>query len=627
MTPNSPNVLLTGRRCRATNEHAFKPTQEGQQVRPPIVLAAFVAASLALPATAEAKCSVGQMLQLPITMSGLRPMAPARINGHDVKFIVDSGAFYSSISPGSAAELALRLTAAPANLRVTGIGGEARMSVTKVKQFGLGEATLPNVEFLVGGSETGSIGLLGQNVLGIGDAEYDFNNGTVRLMKSKDCRNVNLAYWATGKDIAVSTLEIDSPTLVAQHTAGTVYLNGVKIRAIFDTGSPTTMMTKTAAARAGIKPDMDGVSAAGSVGGIGRRFSQSWIGPFQSLKIGDEEIRKIRLRFADLGDVSYDMLIGADFFLSHRVYVSNAQRQMFFTYNGGPVFDLSVKRAAQMAAAEEKKSVEAGGEAEDAATEPKTAQEFSQRGNARAARRDLKGALADMDRAVELAPENAEYHFERGRTLMMNGKPEDARADLDRALSLKPDYPEALLVRATTRLRTGNRAGARTDLDMIDHSVPDAADIRLRVAGLYEDIAGPDAAIAQYDRWIAAHPDDNRLPSALNGRCWARARAGRDLDKAIGDCDRALRLRPRTAAYLDSRGLARLRNGDLDKALADYNAALAIEPNMAWSLYGRGIVEHKKGMAEQAKADITAAVALRKDLPEQAKKIGLDVPK
>lgn len=594
-------------------------------MRPPIVLAALVAVLLALPATAQAKCSVGQMLQLPVTMSGLRPLAPAKINGKDVKFIVDSGAFYSSISPGSAAELDLRLTAAPANLRVTGIGGEARMSIGKVKDFGIGEATLHNVEFLVGGSESGSIGLLGQNVLGIGDAEYDFNGGAVRLMKSKDCKNVNLAYWATGKNIAVSMLEIESPTLGAPHTAGTVFLNGVKIRAVFDTGAPTTMMTKAAAARAGIKPDMEGVSAAGSVGGIGRRFSQSWIGPFQSLKIGDEEIRKIRLRFADLGDVSFDMLIGADFFLSHRVYVSNTQRQMFFTYNGGPVFDLSVKRAAEMAAAEEKKAASATGEGEDA-TAPKTAQEFSQRGNARAARRDETGALADMNRAVELAPDNAEYRFQRALALLITGKPVEARSDLDRAVSLRPDYPEALLLRASARLRTRDPIGARSDLVAADRALPDASDMRLKIANYYQDLDDPDASIPQYDRWIAAHPDDNRLPSALNSRCRARARAGRDLDKAISDCDRALRLRPRTAAYLDSRGLTHLRNGDLDKALADYNAALAIEPKMAWSLYGRGIVEQKKGMAEQGKADIAAAIAFRKDLPRQAKKMGLDVP-
>jgi len=38
------------------------------------------------------------------------------------------------------------------------------------------------------------------------------------------------------------------------------------------------------------------------------------------------------------------MLIGADFFLSHRVYVASSQNRLYFTYNGGPVFDLSPAR-------------------------------------------------------------------------------------------------------------------------------------------------------------------------------------------------------------------------------------------------------------------------------------------
>ena len=48
-----------------------------------------------------------------------------------------------------------------------------------------------------------------------------------------------------------------------------------------------------------------------------------------------------------------------------------------------------------------------------------------------------------------------------------------------------------------------------------------------------------------------------RSPSA--GRCWARALTGRDLDKALADCDRALRLAPKTPEFLDSRGLVHLR--------------------------------------------------------------------
>lgn len=40
------------------------------------------------------------------------------------------------------------------------------------------------------------------------------------------------------------------------------------------------------------------------------------------------------------------MLIGADFFLSHRIYVASSQGKLYCTYNGGPVFDLAATRAA-----------------------------------------------------------------------------------------------------------------------------------------------------------------------------------------------------------------------------------------------------------------------------------------
>ena len=90
---------------------------------------------------------------------------------------------------------------------------------------------------------------------------------------------------------------------------------------------------------------------------------------------------------------------------------------------------------------------------------------------------------------------------------------------------------------------------------------------------------------------------------------------GRDLDKALADCNTALRLRPGTANMLDSRGLVRLRMGDLDKAIADYDAALATAPKMAWSLYGRGVAEQRKGLTSRGEADIAAAAAINPSCP------------
>jgi tetratricopeptide (TPR) repeat protein/predicted aspartyl protease len=577
--------------------------------------AALLAGVSALPASAaENKCKIGQLLELPVTMSGLRPLVPVTINGKTVRMMADSGAFYSLISPGPAAELGLKLGAPPGGLRITGIGGSASVSVAKVKDFGIGPATLHNVEFIVGGSETGSTGLLGQNVLGIADVEYDLAGAAIRLMRPHDCDRANLAYWSGDKP--VSQLDIAAPTPLQPHTTGTVFLNGVKIRAMFDTGAGTSILTTAAAARAGIRPDMPDVEPAGYGGGLGRRSIRTWIGRFQSLKIGDEEIRKIRLRFGDIGGGEFDMLIGADFFLSHRVYVSNAQHRMYFTYNGGPVFDLTVRKEEAVAAGEPEESAKpAGG--------PATAEQFSLRGNALAARRDFPGALADLTRACELAPDNAEYRYQRAMVLARTGKHTEAIADLDRAVTLKHDYPEALLFRASLRIGD-DKAAARGDVDAAERVVAAQSDLRLSIAEFYAQFDDPAAAIAQYDRWIAAHPDDSRLGGALNGRCWSRALVGRDLDKAISDCDRALRLHPKSAAFLDSRGLARLRNGDLDKALADYNAALALEPKQAWSLYGRGIIEQRKGLAANARADIAAAIALRPGLPAEARKMGLE---
>jgi len=113
------------------------------------------------------------------------------------------------------------------------------------------------------------------------------------------------------------------------------------------------------------------------------------------------------------------------------------------------------------------------------------------------------------------------------------------------------------------------------------------------------------------------------MPVALNARCWARALTGQALALAIADCNSALRMRPNTAAYLDSRGLVCLRQRNYDKAIADYDAALHVQPKMPWSLYGRGLAKQGKGITAEADADIAAAKALEPGIADTARKYGI----
>jgi tetratricopeptide (TPR) repeat protein len=149
------------------------------------------------------------------------------------------------------------------------------------------------------------------------------------------------------------------------------------------------------------------------------------------------------------------------------------------------------------------------------------------------------------------------------------------------------------------------------------------SNLRLEIGELYSDLDRYEAAVTQFDLWVAVHDDDRDLPAALNGRCWARALAGRDLDKALADCNTAVRLTRRSADVLDSRGLVHLRRGEFDRAIADYDAALAQKPTTAWSLYGRGLAELRTGAKAQGDADLAAAAVVAPHLAERAAKLGL----
>ena len=584
--------------------------------------AALVGLSLsAAPVLAMADCRMLKLAELSVTMSGLRPLVAARINGADARFLADSGAFYSMITSANAEQYKLKLHRAPANLRVEGVGGRAEASATYVEELTLADQTIRHIEFLVGGSElgNGAVGLLGQNVLGIADAEYDLARGVIRLMRpGEGCEKVLLAYWVTTQPYSV--IDIDWARGKTSPAAGTAYLNGTRIRVVFDTGAGSSFLTRRAAEHAGFTPTGAGVVPAGFGHGLGSQSYQTWIAPFASFKLGDEEIRDTRLRVGDADLPTGDMLLGADFFLSHHVYVANSRDKLYFTYNGGPVFNLA-QLPPKPAGTDP--PLGASSQGKDDEREPTDAAGFARRGAAYAARRDFEHAISDLTRACELDPTGASYFRQRGLARWSNGQPDLAMSDLDQALKLAPDDIDALMLRAGLRLASHDISAASTDLETVDRLASKEADVRLEIAGLYSRADMLTAALSQYDLWIAAHPRDADLARAKNGRCWVRALLGSDLDKALKDCDDALRMIDKSPQFLDSRGLVLLRLGEYDRSIADYDASLNLKPRSAWSLYGRGVARLRKGMAAEGRSDMAAAAAIQPSIAEEAGRHGI----
>jgi tetratricopeptide (TPR) repeat protein len=269
-------------------------------------------------------------------------------------------------------------------------------------------------------------------------------------------------------------------------------------------------------------------------------------------------------------------------------------------------------------------------ELKNVADQPADAAALMKRGTEYAARKDYKDALADLEKACELAPREPDYFYALGSVQLQSGHPDLALQAFNRTLELKPDDVPALLAHA--RLSSDDHARSKKDLDTIDRIVAPEDDQRLETGLSYDAIGELPAAIHQYDLWLSSHIDaGTRRVIALDARCRALAEADQNLDQALKDCNDALRqlengndvrgsavlIRQHAGANPDilaSRGLAELRRGDFDRAIKDYDDAVAARPKTAEYRFARGLAELRAGRQAKGQADIAAATALQKDI-------------
>lgn len=278
-----------------------------------VATCATAALLAAFPAAAACKLSA---VAIPVTVSGApgapaAPMVEVKVNGKPGLFLIASGAAVNTISAKYAASQKL----APSNGIVT------------VAKFEVAGSTLTNAAFArVDQVEAGADGVLGQTLLHQMDVEYDLPDGKVLLAKADGCENSNMVHWPTKDDISVMPLL--APANGAPLTETGILVNGVVLRALFDTASPFSVITEAAAAKAGVKTTDPGVAPMRGAHG-------QWLGQF-TVNVGGEEVKNAPLEIAATKDSYYDVLIGADYFKTHHLYVAYGQNKIYATRAGFP---------------------------------------------------------------------------------------------------------------------------------------------------------------------------------------------------------------------------------------------------------------------------------------------------
>ena len=288
--------------------------------------------------------------------------------------------------------------------------------------------------------------------------------------------------------------------------------------------------------------------------------------------------------------------------------------------------------------------------------DPKLALAYYGRGILLATReRAYNRAIADFDRVLTLDPANTRALVHRGEAYSQVGDFGHALADLNRAIQLDARDPSAFVTRGLVQQRRGAFDAALADFNAALNVYPrDQQALRNRGA-LYAAFGRQDEAIKDFDAVIQMNRNDpyaffNRgfahfgrqeyelalidystaldldptMGQAYLNRCLTRTIQGRELVKALADCDHALKLLPLSIPVRETRGFIYLKLGDPAIAAAEYEAALQMDANRPLALYGLGLARIRTGRKDEGEAKQAAAVALSPDIAKQFSIYGVE---
>lgn len=153
---------------------------------------------------------------------------------------------------------------------------------------------------------------------------------------------------------------------------------------------------------------------------------------------------------------------------------------------------------------------------------------------------DREGCLSDLDRAVELGPDQFEPRFARALMRALLGRLAEAEADAAKAVELDPRNVEALLMLGQIRQKAGDRVGARSAYAQALAVSPEETRARLSLGICLFEEGDWDACAQELSRAIAAN---DRLAPAyrFRGEAWLKLKRYRE---ALEDLTRASELDP-----------------------------------------------------------------------------------
>ena len=211
---------------------------------------------------------------------------------------------------------------------------------------------------------------------------------------------------------------------------------------------------------------------------------------------------------------------------------------------------------------------------------------------------DQREPIDRWQTAIRLDPDSAVTHFKRALALWReSGKEAETLADLNRAIELAPDFAQAYYNRGLVSPAAGrcgrcparSGPGHRIRICRAAKRSTTAASCRRHVGRMTHGIGGMGPMGGSY------------VPSVA----WSHSSM-----VPTDDFDQALAIGPPRAEFYNNRGVLHVRDGHLDQALADFDEAIRIYPDFLPAWANRALTRARLGQVDLALDEVRTMVEI-----------------
>lgn len=214
-------------------------------------------------------------------------------------------------------------------------------------------------------------------------------------------------------------------------------------------------------------------------------------------------------------------------------------------------------------------------------------------------------ALADIEQALALVPDNPVYLFLKGRILYAMNRTIDAAGAYEKAIEVKPDYEEARMKLAELYFLVKEHKKANDHLNVLLAANKGNVEA-LFIKGMnYKDMGDTAAAVQAFQR---VYEIDTRNYDAVMqlGILYAAANNKTALDYYIA----ASRLDPKNPEPPYNAGVYLQQRGELKKAVKMYEQALKADRNYYQAYFNAGVINVDVQQYRDALANFDAVVRI-----------------